>query len=311
MTATALPANTYVTGTQTKTATSNGALGTIDGVTIAVGDRIWDKSAATGLERGLFYVTSIGGASSKWTMKRSWDADTSHDFVDGKLITTGDEGSTLGGQPFLLTNVTSTFVLDTTTPAIIAVAAGVTITKICAWVRYVAPIAADLISVSAAAALSANGARTLIANSISFPSKLQVRYTKGTNNITAGTIALVGTAPDGSAQTETISLICAASTTFKSTKVYATLASATVAALAGAGGSGDNLGIGVAVDLGLPVPAGATNFVVSKEGVSASGNAAKPTDETVGTVDTTAFSVAPTTAADGAKCFDFWYSYTI
>lgn len=115
LTAGALPANTYVHGTLTKTATANGALGNIDGVLAVVGDRVWDNSAATGSERGLFSIVSVGSVGTKWSMIRATDAQLSTDYKEGKTFTVSEGTANAGG--YLLTN--ATFVLDTDTPAIV------------------------------------------------------------------------------------------------------------------------------------------------------------------------------------------------
>ena len=77
-TTTALPANTR-TG-NVLLADANGLLGTIDGVdtaTLTLPFRLGVKNEVTGANNGLFSVTSIGGASAKWTMTRTTDADSS------------------------------------------------------------------------------------------------------------------------------------------------------------------------------------------------------------------------------------------
>ncbi len=119
MTAAGLPTNTYDAPSQTKTASSNGAFNDtgMDGITsFALGDRIWDKNAATGKERGLFVFTDMGSASTPWKMKRAPDASKSSDFTAGKIVEVGPEGTANGGEVFHLTN--ATFVLDTDTPAV-------------------------------------------------------------------------------------------------------------------------------------------------------------------------------------------------
>lgn len=169
---------------------------------------------------------------------------------------------------------------------------------------FIAPPVADLTSVKAAA-IAANGTITIVAQP-KCPLKLQVRQVIVTA-ITAGTLTLVGIDPRGNAVTEVISLIAAVTQTLKTANAYAKLTSGTVAGLVG-GGDG-TLGLGVATDLGLPGPATFQSLVVFKEGVSATGSAA-PVDEAVGTVDTVAGTVAPTTNADATKCFEFWYTMT-
>ena len=171
--------------------------------------------------------------------------------------------------------------------------------------RFSAPIAAELVSIKAAAT-PANGAITIAAQP-DFPRKLQIRIVIGTTTttaITAGTLTLVGTNLAGQTVTEAISLVANASTTLQTANVYAHLTSGTVAAYAAAGsGTGNTLGIGVSAQLGLPLPAGFTNLVVNKEDVD---NA----DEAVGTVDPVAGSISPTTAPNATHNFDFWYTFS-
>jgi hypothetical protein len=70
---------TYANGTNgygaTLTADANGAMGTVDGQTLSVGDRVLVKSQTDAKQNGIYVVTSLGGASSKWVMTRAADAD--------------------------------------------------------------------------------------------------------------------------------------------------------------------------------------------------------------------------------------------
>lgn len=166
-----------------------------------------------------------------------------------------------------------------------------------------APLAADLIYIKAAAT-PANGAIT-IAHQPDYPRKFQVRVvlgTPGTTNITAGTLTLVGVNASGQTITEVISLVTAVSVTLTTANAYAHLTSGTVANYAANGsGTGNTLGIGQATALGLSVPPGFTNLTVNKENTA---NA----DETVGTVDTIAGTIVPTTVPTGSASYDFWWS---
>ena len=130
--------------------------------------------------------------------------------------------------------------------------------------------------------------------------KLQVRIITGS---TAGTLTLVGVDQNGNAATQAIDIAVGAGTrTVVTDKAYATLTSATISGGSGFAGS---VSIGLGAALGIPTnktPA-ATAFAVYKEQVNG-------LDETVGTVDATAMTVAPTTAADGAHSFAFWYNFT-
>jgi hypothetical protein len=170
---------------------------------------------------------------------------------------------------------------------------------VCGHVRYIAPIAAELISVVAADDPIADGALTVAAQP-DFPRKLQVRIVDADSSVTAGTVTLVGVGLDGGAVTETIDFGAGGTQTIVTDYVYASLTSATVASVAGAA-AGDTIGIGVGAALGLPIPAGMPNVSVVRAYADA-------TSEAVGTVDTTARSIEPTTAADGAADFDFFYA---
>lgn len=171
------------------------------------------------------------------------------------------------------------------------------------YVYYTAPAAADLVSV-VAAILPANGALTLVANSIDYPRKLQVRIVDADTSILTGTVALVGTGSSGEAVSESITMVGGTATTV--TKwAYAALTSATVVAVTGQG-AGDTVGIGLGAPLGLPRgtdPTLAHTLTVSKEDVN-------NVNEAVGTVDSTAGTVSPTSAPNAAKNFGFWYNYT-
>lgn len=226
------------------------------------------------------------------------------------MLAVWNAGVTFATKFTSLATATRTFTLPDVdmTPAQATVATGVS--TICGHVRYQSPIAAELITISADAALAANGARTIAAQP-AIPRKLQIRVTIDTTHaVTAGTLDLVGVGPGGEAVTESVSLITAASATFTTTKAYSTLTSATVAALAQTGGAGtDSISIGVATAIGLPIPSGAASVSVYKAGVAAAASGT-PVNEAVGTVDTTARTIVPTTAADGTKSYDFWFSYT-
>jgi hypothetical protein len=171
---------------------------------------------------------------------------------------------------------------------------------LCGHASFLNPIAAELISV-VNDVLLADGAQVIAAQP-DYPRKLQVRITDGDSSISAGTVTLVGVGIDGSAVTQTINL-AGGTRTVITDAVYATLTSATVAALAGHG-AGDNIGIGVGAALGLPIPTGAAGVAVTKTCVDS-------VNEAVAGVDATARSVAPTTAANAAHDYDFFFKYTV
>lgn len=172
-----------------------------------------------------------------------------------------------------------------------------------AHVHYEAPIAADLVTIVAALDPIANANLTIAAQP-DFPRKLQVRIVDANSSVTAGQVVLTGTGSHGQTATQTISL-SGGTRTVTTDDVYAKLSTAVVSGVVGAA-AGDTIGIGPATALGLPASKAPVpdTFAVHKAGLN---NA----DEAVGTVDTVAGSIIPTTAADGARRFDFWYTYRV
>jgi hypothetical protein len=82
-TASALPASTYSNGSSginaTITGTSNGAL-SVDGVAVAVDDRILVKNQANAFENGMYVVTATGGASAVFVLTRATDMNQDTEF---------------------------------------------------------------------------------------------------------------------------------------------------------------------------------------------------------------------------------------
>ena len=184
-------------------------------------------------------------------------------------------------------------------------------------VVYAAPIAAELITISADAALAADGARVLTAGAIAetapdVPRCLAVRVTIAVNAVTAGVLRIVGDDASGAARTEDVSLVTAISATINSTRAYSVVASATVVGLVGAGGAGDNLSVGVAAALGLPAVASHTCSAFAGILTAVAANVAgNPTREAVAGYDAANGTVTPTTAPDAARVFTFVYAYSI
>lgn len=107
----ALPASTYDNGAAgvgaTLTADVNGALPSIDGVTLAVGQRILVKDQAAGLENGVYDVTQLGDGSNPWILTRSDDFDGSSPdglVSQGALVPVA-EGAVNGSLGYILTTV--------------------------------------------------------------------------------------------------------------------------------------------------------------------------------------------------------------
>lgn len=82
-TAAALPSCTYNNGSSgigaTLTATANGAL-TVDGVLVAVDDRILVKDQASSLQNGVYVVTATGGVSATFVLTRATDMNQDTEF---------------------------------------------------------------------------------------------------------------------------------------------------------------------------------------------------------------------------------------
>ena len=82
-TAAALPSCTYSNGTSgigaTLTATANGAL-TVDGVTVAVDDRVLVKNQASSFQNGVYVVTATGSAGAAFILTRSTDMNQDVEF---------------------------------------------------------------------------------------------------------------------------------------------------------------------------------------------------------------------------------------
>lgn len=70
---------TYANGTSgvgaTITKATNGAIGTIDGVTVVVGDRILLRAQTDTLQNGIYTVTAVGSAGAPYVITRATDAD--------------------------------------------------------------------------------------------------------------------------------------------------------------------------------------------------------------------------------------------
>lgn len=99
-TAAAMAASTRVSNV--RTANANGAMATIDGIAPAVSDRILDKNNATGADRGLWVVTSLGSGGTPWVLTRAADSDTSAEVTPGFAVIV-EEGAANTGHCFILT----------------------------------------------------------------------------------------------------------------------------------------------------------------------------------------------------------------
>jgi hypothetical protein len=104
-TAAALAAGTYSNGTAgvgaTFTASANGVMANVDGVTPAVNDRILVKDQATALQNGVYVVTSVGAAGAPFVLTRALDADEAGDLL-GAVVPV-QEGTANADKAFIST----------------------------------------------------------------------------------------------------------------------------------------------------------------------------------------------------------------
>ena len=129
-----------------------------------------------------------------------------------------------------------------------------------------------------------------------------LRVDPGTSAITAGTAALIYTANDGNPQTDSLTLVAAASTptTQNTSKGVLHLTSITIAGLVG--GTSPLVQVNDTNVLSLMVQQGATDFAIIKANVDGA-------DEAIGTVTSSAFSIAPTTAPNGTHTYGYGFSF--
>jgi hypothetical protein len=103
------PANTYANGTAgvgaTLTATGNGTL-TVDGVLTALNDYILVKNQASGLQNGLYQVTTAGTAGVPYVLTRVTAMDQTGEF-SGVTVTVNGTGTVNASSLWLCTNTGS------------------------------------------------------------------------------------------------------------------------------------------------------------------------------------------------------------
>lgn len=105
-----LPANNYNNGTSglgaTLTATSNGAIGSIDGVNIvATGTRVLVKNEGTAANNGIYVVTAVGNSSpgAPYVLTRANDFNSSSNITPG-AFTFIEQGTTQADTGWVLAN---------------------------------------------------------------------------------------------------------------------------------------------------------------------------------------------------------------
>jgi len=105
----ALPANTFSSGTIE--AFSNGALsaGVFDNVTLQVGDRVIVNEQSTASQNGIYEVASLGAGDAKFSFNRTADGDTASELQSATMAV--KQGDTYGSSTWTESKVVET--LDT------------------------------------------------------------------------------------------------------------------------------------------------------------------------------------------------------
>ncbi len=108
-TTTTLPTNTYANGSSgvgaTLTATGFGAFAAVDGVTLVVGDYILVKNQASGLQNGLYKLTTLGDGGTAYVLTRQVSMDVTGEYVGASVYIEG--GSTLANTWWCCTNASA------------------------------------------------------------------------------------------------------------------------------------------------------------------------------------------------------------
>lgn len=102
-------AATYSGVSQTLTASANGAI-SIDGQSLALNDRVLVKNQTTASQNGIYEVSTVGTASTKYVLTRTEDFNTSAEASAG-AFTYVEAGTANSGRSFVQT--TRNVVLDT------------------------------------------------------------------------------------------------------------------------------------------------------------------------------------------------------
>ena len=100
-TAAALPA--YTRTSNNITADANGAIPAIDGVTVAVNDRVLLKDGAAGADNGIYVVSVLGNGSNPFELDRASDADVDAEVTAG-MATFVTEGTVHADEGWVLTS---------------------------------------------------------------------------------------------------------------------------------------------------------------------------------------------------------------
>jgi hypothetical protein len=109
---------TYANGTSgvgaTLTNSGTQAALSLDGVTLAIGNRVLVKDQTTALQNGIYTVTNIGSASTNWILTRSTDYDVVAQLVRGDVVSV-ISGTTSSSSLWMLTSIVTTIGTDSFT----------------------------------------------------------------------------------------------------------------------------------------------------------------------------------------------------
>lgn len=82
----ALAANTYNSGATTLTGNANGALASVDGVSLGAGDPVLVNNESAAANNGLYTVTQVGSGGTPYILTRSVTMNTTAKLLSGALI---------------------------------------------------------------------------------------------------------------------------------------------------------------------------------------------------------------------------------
>ena len=108
-------AGVYDNGTDgylaTITASANAALADIDGITLALNQRVLVRAQTSGIQNGIYDVTDLGSGSTKWVLTRAADADNNPTAeLTGGSFCLVLSGGTYANAGFVVTNVGTTVI---------------------------------------------------------------------------------------------------------------------------------------------------------------------------------------------------------
>ena len=191
---------------------SGGAPATVDGVSLALRDRLLVTGQSTGSENGIYYVTTVG-AGSNGTWARSLDADTTGEVSAGMIIMV-TEGTTYADTQWKLTTDDPITIGTTSLTFVRAGNAAYGTVAVSGEDSIVADAIGDTLTIVAGTnlALTTNASTdTLTITPSLTPSLTSVT---ATGNITGGNIVTSGSITDGTATVSSGSITGGVAATF-------------------------------------------------------------------------------------------------